>query len=393
MRGQHHRRVPVVTQRRLLDLFAWAYRCSAIGVLAIVETELIAGVDGIVARVDRDMHTIATADAAPVFAERPARARRTLERAVVLQAAVDVVRLSHIHIDRVELTDRLSIELQPAGAAVIADIHSAVVAIEHTAWIFTINPPSMVVDMHVRVIHAGEGLAAIGRGDQRHAQHIEAIGVVGRHAQLAKVVAVGEGHFTQWALVRALPVGAGIVGSVDFQTTDVGVEQRRLGIVERIDQVLDVQLITLDQRDQRLCIQLGVQIAAADEGFDLFRILGQKLRLAHRLQSPCRQRPITQILFVDRQVFPVIDTGIEHTGLARRQRQSDTTHLLALWQAAAEARPALAAIDRLVDARAGTGFAEFPGAASVIPHRRVQYLGVARVHRQIDRAGVARADQ
>ncbi len=101
-----------------------------------------------IARIVRRVEAVAAADAIPVGVHdaggAPHRAW-TAPRAVVLQAAADVVGLPHVHADRVELAERREADLFPRLALVVADVEAAVVADDEVLIVARVDPERVVV--------------------------------------------------------------------------------------------------------------------------------------------------------------------------------------------------------------------------------------------------------
>ena len=74
----------------------------------------------------------------------------------------------------------------------------------------------------------------------------------------------------------------------------------------------------------------------------------------------------------------VLDVGVEDERILREDVDADAAQHAA-GQAAAEFRPGLAGVGRLVDAAAGTAQVEGPGQALLVVRRRVQDLRVLRI--------------
>ncbi len=68
--------------------------------------------------------------------------------AVVLQAAINVVRMRVIHSDMIELSQRQVLDKAPGIAAIAGDGYAAIVAGNHVPGIGRVDPPGMGVDMN-----------------------------------------------------------------------------------------------------------------------------------------------------------------------------------------------------------------------------------------------------
>src|SRR5262245_30190787 len=128
-------------------------------------TVLRFGVDRrVIGRVDLRIKTVASADAVPVgvddaattpataaatattaAAAASARLARAAPTAVILQSAANVVRLSHVHGDRVELRRRDVVDEFPSRGLVVADIQTAVVADDQVVGVIRIDPQCVVI--------------------------------------------------------------------------------------------------------------------------------------------------------------------------------------------------------------------------------------------------------
>ena len=93
-------------------------------------------------------------------------ARRAHPAAVVLQAAVNVIRISHVGAHVVELGDRNIVEKAPVVGLIERLVNAAIVAAQHLAGIIGIDPKRVKVAVHalvgpLRVDRRTEALAAI----------------------------------------------------------------------------------------------------------------------------------------------------------------------------------------------------------------------------------------
>src|SRR5207248_45588 len=98
--------------------------------------------------------------------------------AVVLQAAVDVVGLAHVHADRVELGDgQAAADRLPVLALGPGDEQAAVVPQQQVLGVLGVDPQGVVVG--VPGAGAGEGLAAVVGGPHLDVEHVDALVAVG----------------------------------------------------------------------------------------------------------------------------------------------------------------------------------------------------------------------
>src|SRR5207249_3883 len=103
-----------------------------------------------VIRIDAADEAVAAADADPVFVDRPAAAQAMAgpsPTAIVLQTAIDPVRLLVVHAAVIELANGHVIEEVPMGHAVVSDIEAAVAADDHVSAVFRIDPERVLVRM------------------------------------------------------------------------------------------------------------------------------------------------------------------------------------------------------------------------------------------------------
>ncbi len=72
-----------------------------------------------------------------------------LPNAVVLQTAIDVIRLLSVGIDRIKLTHRGLICFNPILTTIITNVDPAVVPIHKVLWVFRVDPQGVVVGMYI----------------------------------------------------------------------------------------------------------------------------------------------------------------------------------------------------------------------------------------------------
>src|SRR5262245_10971287 len=158
------------------------------------------GVDRrVISRVDLRIKTVASADAVPVGVDysaaaattattattaaatttaASARLTRAAPTAVILQAAANVVRLSHVHGDRVELRRRNVVDELPSRGLVVADIQTAVVADNQVVSVIRIDPQRVVIAVRDALNHL-ESFAAVGGFVEGSAAGVDDLVVLG----------------------------------------------------------------------------------------------------------------------------------------------------------------------------------------------------------------------
>ena len=213
---RHDRRAPVPA----VPLAVLRIRLDALGlagtrVVAHHAAVLRLGVgDVVVEGIGHVVETIATGHAIPVGIGRTkgvARAARTAPRLIVLEAAVHVVeRRGVVHRDGVELRADDVLHVVPAAAAIVRDVHAAVVTEHDVFAIFRIDPERVRVTVHAATTgEVGPRLAAVVRLLRARIQAIHMLGVGGIATHLA-VVPRGA-----VAPVHQLPRAAGIVATIE----------------------------------------------------------------------------------------------------------------------------------------------------------------------------------
>src|SRR5207248_6756180 len=116
--------------------------------------------------IDPADETVAAAHHRPVFIDGtwpPQRAAGAAPAAVVLQAAVDAVRLACIHADVIELAKRQVAEMIPVVHAVVGDVEAAVGADDHVPAVARVDPKRVLIIVDTLGAVLLEGLAAVGR--------------------------------------------------------------------------------------------------------------------------------------------------------------------------------------------------------------------------------------
>src|SRR5262245_18865191 len=161
------------------------------------------GVDRrVISRVDLRIKTVASADAVPVGVDDSAAATttaaaaataaasaslaRAAPTAVILQASANVVRLSHVHSDSVELRRRDVVNELPSRGLVVADIQTAVVADNQVVRVIRIDPQRVVIAVRDALNHL-ERFAAVGGFVEGGAAGVDDLVVLGVDTNLAVV--------------------------------------------------------------------------------------------------------------------------------------------------------------------------------------------------------------
>ena len=170
--------------------------------------------------------------------------------------------------------------------------------------------------------------------------------------------------------------------------------------VVAVDQVTGISWVD----PQRMVIRVNLRVAleerparvvgdgqfAAENIDPLFVIrIDADLAVIHRprIQAvhPC---PCFALVFGPKYAaFLVLDGRIHDVGVAAGDVEADSPHGT-FGKAVAQLPPGASAIDALVDPAVGTAAVEAPRTASTLIGRGIEHLGIGRVHRQINRAGV-----
>src|SRR5262245_20426260 len=164
----------------------------------------------VISRVDLRIKTVASADAVPVGVDDSAAATatataaatttaaaaataaasaslaRAAPTAVILQASANVVRLSHVHSDSVELRRRDVVNELPSRGLVVADIQTAVVADNQVVRVIRIDPQRVVIAVRDALNHL-ECFAAVGGFVEGGAAGVDDLVVLGVDTNLAVV--------------------------------------------------------------------------------------------------------------------------------------------------------------------------------------------------------------
>ena len=186
--------------------------------------------------IDLRVKTIAAGRANPVSvgdALTISRLTRPAPAAVVLQAAVDVVkRLPHVRRDRVVLRDGEVGNEVDGATTIVTDVDAAVAADDEMIGIRRIDPHRVMIGVR-RTGGIPESATAIGRDLQRHPHEIHAIGIRWIDPNLAHV---------PWIRERRpgfLPARAAIIRTIDarFGISLRGAIARHLRFDRRVDDI------------------------------------------------------------------------------------------------------------------------------------------------------------
>ena len=162
--------LPIEAQRRFaqfvfgLDIGVGVF----VPVNPVVITKLITGKNDIrIAVVYLNLHAITSHDRVPIVVAclMPCRAFNSRMRShpnpVVLQSAIDMIRILAIGIYGVELSHRGLVVFDPMGAIVVADIYTSIVSVNQMLRILGIDPQSVVVHMGIGRIDVRKALPSI----------------------------------------------------------------------------------------------------------------------------------------------------------------------------------------------------------------------------------------
>src|SRR6185369_5887408 len=127
-----------------------AYAAASAQIQTLHRAALRLGVDNVViSRIDLGVKAVAAADAIPVSIRdsvlKAARLAWTTPRAIVLQTAVHVIRLTHVESDRVELRRGNRIHKLKRRALIVADVQAAVVSDHQVVGVVGIDPDRVVI--------------------------------------------------------------------------------------------------------------------------------------------------------------------------------------------------------------------------------------------------------
>src|SRR5262249_41709601 len=135
-----------------------------------------------VSRIDPADKAVAAADDDPVLVDRAdaaERLARAAPTAVVLQTAIDAVRLPVVHGAMIELTNRQMVEVVPVLHAVVGGVEAAVAADDHVPAVLRIDPQAMLIGVDRVAAVVGKCLAAVLGTVQGYAEDVDEVGVAG----------------------------------------------------------------------------------------------------------------------------------------------------------------------------------------------------------------------
>ena len=107
-------------------------------------------------------------------------------------------------------------------SVVVADVATAVVAVDHVAIAFGIDPKCMVVGMYIAFIHIPEGFPSIGRILGGESEYEDFIGIIERGIDLGKIITVGIEDANRF-VVRLFPMQSAVFAAVDLAAGDAGI--------------------------------------------------------------------------------------------------------------------------------------------------------------------------
>ena len=123
--------------------------------------------DVVVRRIDLRVKAVAAGDAIPISVGNShlqiSRLAWTTPRAVVLQSAVHVIRLTHIDADCVELRGRNRVDELPGRALIVTNVQTTVVTNQQVIAVRGIDPDRVVIDVRDAGLQRSEGLASVYR--------------------------------------------------------------------------------------------------------------------------------------------------------------------------------------------------------------------------------------
>ena len=125
--------------------------------------------------------------------------------AVVLQSAIDAIRVGLVDFHGVELAHGRAVAFDPRAATVPRHIDPAIVAVDEVVGVGGVHPKLVVVDMHVGRPHRAEGASAVGGLQQWNACDVDDRSVGRVHGHRAEVVSVGVAHVVEGLVVGPNP--------------------------------------------------------------------------------------------------------------------------------------------------------------------------------------------
>jgi hypothetical protein len=141
-----------------------------------------------------------------------------------LQAAIYAIGIGHINGYGIKLAQGSIVAFDPGFAIVVGDIDAAVVAEHEMARPSGVNPKGVVVAMYIIAVDTLPVLAAIVAAQHGDAEDVYALGVGGRYAHLAEVVAVAVVDVVEITFVGFTPALAAVFAAVYLQTYDLRIE-------------------------------------------------------------------------------------------------------------------------------------------------------------------------
>ena len=335
VRRDDERRVPIPAERRAVLVFLRLNADALAGTLvdACHHAVLERGVDRVrILGVDARHEAVAVLGHEPVLVQDAVLGtgpRRSAERIVVLQSAVDVIeRRRVVGVDVVVLRERQVREEGPGRGAIKRAVEAAVVADQQVAGVVRIDPDDVVVDVHVPLAKRPQRLTAIVGDLEDHVGNVDAIDV----NRVGEDVAVI--HCTGVVVSAPLPgdavVGRAIdaalaIGRLDVGVKDVGVHRR--------DSQADAPELLVGQSGGDLFPGLAAIGAAMD------RAVG----------TAVDQRVETAL--------PLVGRRDQHVGVARIEHDIGDAGVLGNLQ---HLRPRLAAVGRLVQPALAAGRPQRP---------------------------------
>ena len=283
--------------------------------------------DVVIERIRHVVKAVATGHAIPIGVRRTegvARAAGAAPRLVILQAAVHVVEwLRVVHRDRVELRADDVLHVVPRAAAIVGDVHAAVVTEHDVLAIFRVDPKRVCVAVHATA--GGEsdpGLAAVVRFLRIRIQAIHMLGVGRIAAHLAVIPR------RAIAGVHQLPRAAGVVAAIQAVGGRLRVHR---GVYRAWAGAAHRKADAADLASRQTVGELGPRFGAVDGLPDgAFRTTGQKSILA---------------------TFTLQRRGVKHIGVGGIHYEFRKSRLCG---DRLGVRPGLAAIDRLEETAVAT---------------------------------------
>ena len=125
--------------------------------------------------------------------------------AIVLQSAVDAVRVGFVDFHGVELAHGRAVAFDPRVSPVPRHVDPTIVAVDEVVGVGGVHPKLVVVDMHVGRSHRSEGASSVRRLQQWNACDVNDRGVGRVHGDRAEVVPVGVAHVVEGFVVGSNP--------------------------------------------------------------------------------------------------------------------------------------------------------------------------------------------